>query len=104
MEKSSQKEERPCLVRLRCVHAVRRYRRRQTLDRYRDRERLALTTDQLRDHNLTPIIKSDRRFKNRGAHHAVETEALSQRTAPQPHNNLSDLPSRVRCPTIRRIV
>jgi len=27
---------------------------------------------------LTPIIKTDRRFKSGGAHEAVETEALSQ--------------------------
>ena len=54
---------------------------RSVLERYHDLEweRLALTADQVRDHNLTPIIKSDRRFKNGGAHEAVETEALSQR-------------------------
>jgi hypothetical protein len=51
------------------------------LERYHDLnwERLALTGDQVREHGLTPIIKSDRRFKNGGAHEAVETEALSQR-------------------------
>ena len=42
-------------------------------------ERLALTADQVREHGLTPIIKTDGRFKNGGAHEAVETEALSQR-------------------------
>jgi hypothetical protein len=54
---------------------------RSVLERYHDLdwERLALTADQVRDHNLTRIIKSDRRFKNGGAHEAVETEALSQR-------------------------
>ena len=44
-----------------------------------DWERLALTADQVRNYGLTPIIKPDRRFKNGGAHEAVETEALSQR-------------------------
>ena len=54
---------------------------RSVLERYHDLEweRLALTADQVRAHNLTPIIKTDRRFKNGGAHEAVETEALSQR-------------------------
>jgi hypothetical protein len=54
---------------------------RRVLERYHhlDWERLALTADQVRNHNLTPIIKSDRRFKNGGTHEAVETEALSQR-------------------------
>jgi hypothetical protein len=58
---------------------------RSVLERYRhlDWERLALTADQVRDRNLTPIIKSDRRFKNGGAHEAVETEALSQRLVVQ---------------------
>ena len=44
-------------------------------------ERLALTREQVEDprYRLTPIIKYDRRFKNGGAHEAVETEALSQR-------------------------
>jgi hypothetical protein len=68
-------------VRRRYDHVVPQYRRRQTLERYRalDRERVALAADQLRDHNLTRIIESDRGFKNGGAHRAVETEALSQR-------------------------
>lgn len=35
--------------------------------------------EQVRDYNLTPIIKRDARFKDGGAHEAVETEALSQR-------------------------
>ena len=54
---------------------------RRVLERYHglEWERLALTADQVRDHRLTPIIKTDRRFKNGGAHEAVETEALSQR-------------------------
>jgi hypothetical protein len=39
---------------------------------------LALTADQVREYRLTPIIKRDARFKNGGAHEAVETEALSQ--------------------------
>jgi hypothetical protein len=54
---------------------------RRVLERYRalDWKRLALTPDQVRDHRLTPIIKTDRCFKNGGAHEAVETEALSQR-------------------------
>ena len=41
-------------------------------------ERLALTAEQVREHNLPVIIKHDRRFKDGGAHEAVETEALSQ--------------------------
>jgi hypothetical protein len=45
-----------------------------------DWERLALTQEQVDLYNLPPIIKTDRRFKNRrGIHEAVETEALSQR-------------------------
>jgi hypothetical protein len=54
---------------------------RRVLERYHalDWERLALTAEQVRDHRLTPIIKSDKRFKTGGAHEAVETEALSQR-------------------------
>ena len=54
---------------------------RRVLESYCDLEweRLALTEDQVRDHGLTPIIKTDRRFNNGGAHEAVETEALSQR-------------------------
>jgi hypothetical protein len=53
---------------------------RRVLERYHDLdwERLALTADQVRDHELTPIIKRDRRFKSGGDHVAVETEALSQ--------------------------
>jgi hypothetical protein len=48
-------------------------------------ERLALTKEQVEDprYRLTPIIKYDRRFKNGGAHEAVETEALSQRVIVQ---------------------
>jgi hypothetical protein len=41
-------------------------------------ERLALTREQVRDNGLPVIIKHDRRFKDGGAHEAVETEALSQ--------------------------
>lgn len=56
------------------------------LERYADLqwERLALTGDQVRDYRdlngnpLIPIVKRDARFKNGGAHDAVETEALSQ--------------------------
>jgi hypothetical protein len=41
--------------------------------------RLALTRQQVTDHRLPTIIKTDKRFKNGGGHHeAVETEALSQ--------------------------
>jgi hypothetical protein len=44
-----------------------------------DWKRLALTREQVRDHNLPIITKTDKRFKNGGGtHHAVETEALSQ--------------------------
>jgi hypothetical protein len=32
----------------------------------------------VRDRRLTPIVKHDKRFKDAGAHDAVETEALSQ--------------------------
>ena len=42
-------------------------------------ERLALTREQVERYSLPTIIKHDRRFKNGGAHDAVETEALSQR-------------------------
>jgi hypothetical protein len=42
-------------------------------------ERLALTQAQIDEYNLPVIIKFDRRFKDGGAHQAVETEALSQR-------------------------
>jgi hypothetical protein len=52
---------------------------RRILDGYHDLEweRLALTADQVRDHNLTIIQKYDARDKKH--HPAVETEALSQR-------------------------
>jgi hypothetical protein len=40
-------------------------------------ERLALTAEQVQQYEL--ISKHDRRFKDGGAHEAVETEALSQR-------------------------
>jgi hypothetical protein len=43
-------------------------------------ERLALTEEQVGRYQLPKIIKHDRRFKNGGAHEAVETEALSQAT------------------------
>jgi hypothetical protein len=58
---------------------------RAVLERYHSLtwERLALTAEQVREYGLTPIIKSDRRFKNGGAHEAVETEALSQRVIVQ---------------------
>lgn len=42
-------------------------------------ERLALTQAQIDQYNLPMIEKHDRRFKDGGAHLAVETEALSQR-------------------------
>ncbi len=42
-------------------------------------KRLALTREQVARYGLTPIIKTDKRFKNGGGEHeAVETEALSQ--------------------------
>ena len=44
-----------------------------------DWRRLALTQEQVEQHNLPVITKTDRRFKNGGGvHQAVETEALSQ--------------------------
>jgi hypothetical protein len=44
-----------------------------------DWERLALTEEQVDEHNLPRITKTDKRFKNGGGvHEAVETEALSQ--------------------------
>ena len=54
---------------------------RRVLERYHDLAGSGWRSPraQVRDHGLTPIIKSDRRFKNGGAHEAVETEALSQR-------------------------
>lgn len=63
-----------------------------TSNRYADLqwERLALTADQVRDYNLTPIIKRDARFKNGGAHEAVETEALSQRVIVETVTNRLD--------------
>jgi len=42
-------------------------------------ERLALTAEQLDQYDLPRIVKHDRRYKDGGAHEAVETEALSQR-------------------------
>jgi hypothetical protein len=54
---------------------------RSVLERYHslEWERLALTAEQVATCNLPSIGKSDRRFKNGGAHEAVEAEALSQR-------------------------
>jgi hypothetical protein len=54
---------------------------RRVLERYHNLswERLALTRDQVQEHELPIVVKTDRRFKNGGAHEAVETEALSQR-------------------------
>jgi hypothetical protein len=44
-----------------------------------DWQRLALTEEQVEEHNLPRIIKTDKRFKDGGGEHeAVETEALSQ--------------------------
>jgi hypothetical protein len=42
-------------------------------------ERLALTRQQVREHDLPIIVKHDRRYKDGRAHEAVETEAISQR-------------------------
>ena len=54
----------------------------RVLERYHrlNWERLALTEAKVRNplYRLTPIVKHDRRFKNGGAHEAVETEALPQ--------------------------
>src|SRR5262245_16919230 len=44
-----------------------------------DWERLALTHEQVREHDLPVIIKRDRRYKDGRPHEAVETEAISQR-------------------------
>ena len=41
-------------------------------------ERLALTQEQVREHNLPVIVKHDRRYKDGRPHEAVETEALRQ--------------------------
>jgi hypothetical protein len=41
-------------------------------------ERLALTREQVESYDLPIIIKHDHRFKDGGAHEAVETEALRQ--------------------------
>jgi hypothetical protein len=43
-----------------------------------DWTRIALTAKQVRDYDLPQIIKHDRRYKDGGAHWAVETEALRQ--------------------------
>jgi hypothetical protein len=42
-------------------------------------ERLALTREQVREHDLPVIIKRDGRYKDGHPHEAVETEAISQR-------------------------
>jgi len=42
-------------------------------------ERLALTEEQVLEHNLPVIIKHDRRYADGHPHEAVETEAISQR-------------------------
>ena len=42
-------------------------------------ERLALTEEQVREHDLPVIVKRDRRYKDSRPHEAVETEAISQR-------------------------
>jgi hypothetical protein len=44
-----------------------------------DWERLALTPEQVREHDLPVIVKHDHRYKDGRAHEAVETEAISQR-------------------------
>jgi hypothetical protein len=41
-------------------------------------ERVALTEEQVAEYNLPVIVKHDRRYKDGGAHEAVETEALRQ--------------------------
>jgi hypothetical protein len=41
-------------------------------------ERLAITEEQIEEHDLKPIIKHDRRYKDGAEHEAVETEALRQ--------------------------
>ena len=41
-------------------------------------ERLALTPQQVREHDLPVIVKHDRRYKDGRPHEAVETEALRQ--------------------------
>lgn len=41
-------------------------------------ERLALTEQQVAEHNLPTIVKRDRRYNDEHPHEAVETEALSQ--------------------------
>jgi hypothetical protein len=43
-----------------------------------DWERIALTEQQVRDHDLPVITKRDRRYKDGRPHEAVETEALRQ--------------------------
>jgi hypothetical protein len=43
-------------------------------------ERLAVTAGQVAEHSLPVITKHDRRYRDGGAHGAVETEALSQTT------------------------
>jgi hypothetical protein len=42
-------------------------------------KRLALTPEQVQEHNLPVIIKHDRRYRDARPHEAVETEAISQR-------------------------
>jgi hypothetical protein len=42
-------------------------------------ERLALTPEQVREHDLPVIVKHDHRYNGGRAHEAVETEAISQR-------------------------
>jgi hypothetical protein len=42
-------------------------------------ERLALTREQVREHDLPVIVKRDNRYNDKRPHEAVETEAISQR-------------------------
>jgi hypothetical protein len=58
---------------------------RSVLERYATLkwERLALTQEQEDFYGLTPITKTDGRFKDGGEHEATETEALSQATIVQ---------------------
>jgi hypothetical protein len=44
-----------------------------------DWELLALTPEQVREHDLPVIVKHDHRYKDGRAHEAIETEAISQR-------------------------
>jgi hypothetical protein len=80
-----------------------------------DWERLALTHEQVREHDLPIIIKHDRRYKDGRAHEAVETEAISQRVLieilrarlnsllPEPLSRVQERERRQRAVVSRRI-